>query len=270
MHKAEIEILTKNGRKLYTKMHFAPSNWQEVTRADLFVLAKTLSAQNIAIQIAKHLLAITLYAIPQYILKFIPESRLYNLTHSIQFLTEKNELQNWLIPYIWFGFRKYYGPKKRISNLTVEEFTLCEFCYEQLAIEARLEKKQEYLNTLVAILYRPYRWFNILDDVRANLTTNGYEKRAAQFSTLPSVTKWAIYLNYEGCRNFLIKRHPEVFKKGEQSGAPSSKITPWSKIVESAAGGKFGTLQTTEKVNIYKFLSELSERIKEARELKAS
>lgn len=259
---ATIEIeKVKNGQVIRNKVYSGPSKWEDINRYHLISWASTMCS-DAKVLVAKKVLAARLYKISRHTLsKVLSKKDQYRLSLSIGFLFGINQLHHWVIPFFYFRFRKYYGPKNKLSNLTAEEFTLCEFCYEQFD----LTKDVKYLNHLTAILYRSRRWFNIDNDLRAGLKTLSFEKRALRFAKLPDRLRYAIYLNYEGCRNFIIKNNPEIFKKGKGAGK-GPKITPWSRIVQSGAGGIFGTLQETEKSNIHKFLSELNARLKENRE----
>jgi len=234
-----------------------PANWREMNKQHLILWASAMCSSVRSLD-AMIILAGMLYKINLEVLcKVIKRKDQVRLARSISFLLKKNQLTAWLIPCFWFKFKKYHGPKDKLSNLTAEEFGLCELCYEHF----ELTRDKGYLDALVAILYRPRRWKNIDDDIRVPLTSYAREKRTERFKQLPDRIRWSVYLNYEGCRNFIIASHREVFKKSSP-GAPS-KPTSWAKVVQSAAGGIFGTLKETEKSNIHKFLSELNDRLKE-------
>lgn len=257
MAKIVLEIKT-DGKITRQEVYSGPAGWKEFT-AEHFILWASAMCSGLQSLDAKSILAAMLYKMPRKVFfKVLDKKERVRLSFAIDFLFKKNGLQQWLLPSIVYRLKKYYGPKSRLSNITAEEFTLCEHCYEQFDIT----KKIDYLEMLAAILYRPRRWFNIDNDLRQALTINSTEARALKFKKLPDRLKWSIYLNYEGCRNFIIDNNPEIFKKGDGSPGPKS-LTPWSKIVQNGAGGIFGTLQETEKSNAHKFLSELNTRMKE-------
>lgn len=258
----EIEKI-KNGKVIRNKVYSGPSKWEEMNKQHLITWASTMCS-DLKVLVAKKVLAAQLYKISSHTLaKVLGKKDQFRLSLSIGFLFGENRLHQWVMPSFWFRFKKYYGPKSKLSNLTAEEFTLCEFCYEQFELKGSVK----YLDHLAAILYRPRRWFNIDNDIRTDLRTISYEKRAVRFAKLPNRMRYAIYLNYEGCRNFIIKNNPEIFKKEKGKGsAKEPKVTPWSRIVQNGAGGIFGTLKETEKSNVHKFLSELNARLKESRE----
>lgn len=261
MHKLDLEILTKDGAVIYNCRHEAPSQWKEMSKKHLMLWASVMCS-TLDLKLAKSILSFLFYGIPSRLTRHIPKSRCIVLLQSIGFLFNRNGLDKWLIPKFWHGLQLYYGPKDKLSNITVEEFKYCEYCYEKFDET----KDLAYLNTLCAILYRPRRWFGIKDDIRSEFTINGYEKRTRRFEKLKPVLTWAIYLNYEGCRNFIIRKNKDVFESSPSTGGRSIKITPWAKIIENAANGAFGHYEQTEKANAHKFLSKLGQQIKDFKE----
>jgi hypothetical protein len=261
LNKAELHIPVISHHGYYE----APASWTEMTRKHLLLWAATMSSR-LPVSRALQVLAAALYAIDKKAQPYILPSEYTRLGKSVAFLLGKNGLRTWLVPVIRHRLRKYYGPKSELGNITVEEFTLCELCLERYQQTGEVK----YLETLAAILYRPRRWRHVNDDIRKPLTVHGYVKRSKRFAALPHVLKVAIYLNYEGCRNFLHDRHKDVFQKGnDKAGNAKPGITSWSTIVQSAAGDIFGPLESTRQSNLHDFLSRLGVRMKEAREFEA-
>jgi hypothetical protein len=208
-------------------------------------------------------MAAMLYGIPEKLFICIPDNAADDLVKSVKFLFCKNLLTNWLIPSVWQGVFKYHGPKNGLANVTIHEFGLCEHCYEKF----QLTKNHEYLDTLMAILYRPRRFWGIDDDIRVKLTTYGYVRRAKRFKKLPERIKVAVLLNYEGCRNALHMKFKDVFTPGKKAKKGAEKlqkpqIVTWSKIIEAGANDIFGPLADTRISNLHDFLSRLNTRNK--------
>lgn len=263
MHTADIRITNHTGKVVYHQLHRAPDSWKELTREDLLLWA-SLMYSGIKLKDARIMLAALLFRIPEDLFRCIKRSMAAKLGEEMSYLFSKNGLNNWLIPHFRYRFQRYYGPKSRLVNLTVDEFGKCEECYEKF----NHSKNIEYLDTLTAILYRPRRFFGINDDIRATLTTYGYVNRSKRFRKLPNGLKTAVYLNYEGCRNYLHLKYKEIFVQGpagKSTGRP--EITPWLKIIETGAGDIFGPMDSTENANLHKFLSRLNARILEAKKI---
>ena len=261
----EIELTrTKAGVIFRTDRFVGPRSWQEMEKRHLIIWAAAMSSDLEEFE-AQKLCAAQLYGIPRNVyVDVIPARDKVRLALSISFLFKRNQLDNWLIPSLRHRLRKYHGPKSKLMNITVKEFGLLEHCYNRF----QETKNDGFLDHMAAILYRPRRYFGIDDDIRRPLRDHSMEKRAERFASLPTVTKWAIFLNYEGCRNFIHRQFREVYSK---AGATTSKTAPkqnnqWQLVINAAAGGKFGTLDQTENSNLHKFLLDLRERAKEIRE----
>lgn len=263
MNKIELEINNQAGSLIYQKVHQAPAKWDELTKDQLLLLAATMGSKLI-FKDARNILAILLYKVPVRLVKHLNSLSLDDIGDTISFLFKKNTLNNWLIEAFRHRLFKYYGPKKQLSNITVDEYILTERCYEQFGNT----KNAEYLDTLAAILYRPKRFSDIDNDIRRQLTAYGYIKRAKRFKSLPLRLKYAIYLNYEGCRNYIIENNKDVFTPGKSTGKQEKQsLTPWADIVSSSAPGAFGTIKETKAANLHEFLKKLGATIREAKEL---
>ncbi|QTE38494.1 hypothetical protein J3L18_05300 [Mucilaginibacter gossypii] len=270
MNRADIHIKSSKGATLYRETHTAPASWAEMTRKHLIIWAASLSSK-LTIELASRIMAAMLYRIPEKLFICIPDNAADDLVKSVKFLFGKNLLSNWLISSIWQGVFKYHGPKNGLANVTIYEFGLCEHCYDKF----QLTKNHEYIDTLMAILYRPRRFWGIDDDIRVKLTTFGYVRRAKRFKSVSIGVKVAVLLNYEGCRNALHLKYKEVFTPGKKAKKGAEKqqkpeITPWPKIIEAGANDIFGTLADTKTSNLHDFLSRLNTRNKLQKELEAN
>lgn len=263
MHTAEIQIESPSGKGIYNEIHTAPASWSEMTGAHLLLWASVLGS-SLERHNAEQQLAAFLYKIPLRLFKYISGSTIMPLAESVAFLFKKNKLNKWLIKSFRLGLMYYHGPKDGLANATISEFTLCEHCYTRFQDSRDLA----YLETLAAILYRPRRFGSIDNDIRMPLTTQGYVRRAESFKKLTAGQKFATFLNYEGCRNFIHSKYPDVFTPGKRSKNSKSVAQPqWAKIIESASSDIFGTYDQTSDTNLHVFLSRLGTRIKEQREL---
>jgi hypothetical protein len=262
MNKLQVTIHDKAGRVQYDQLHTAPSDWNEVNRQHLMAWGAALCS-GLTFANAMIVFAAILYGIPVRLYKCISKPDANAIAETVHFFFKKNQLNNWLIPSIWCGWFKYYGPKSRLANITVGEFDKLEYCYEQF----NNTKNPEYLDTLAAILYRPQRYWNIDQDIRVKLTTHGYVRRAKRFKKLPLALKTAIYLNYEGCRHYLHKRFKDIFEGKKTAGQSDKILTPWPKIIESGSNDIFGPHESTKNTFLHDFLSRLATRIKEMKEL---
>ena len=149
-----------------------------------------------------------------------------------------------------------HAPANRINNLTVNEFSHA----DDLFIGWHNKKDYEYLHYLAAVLYR-------------ELDTNGkrvlfdkteLDQRANALKKLDKKTLLAIALSYQGSRTYLVAQFPLVFPKPKDKATTKTPThSGFGRIVLHLSGGKFGTHNETKNTNVYTFLSEFEEQIKQ-------
>lgn len=162
---------------------------------------------------------------------------------------------------------KLYGPANRLANLLIKELR-----YTELYYNAYIKTNDvNYLNQLIATLYRP-KASGILDtDVRIPVAEHDINQRAKVVASLPKKKKHAILINYESCRYFIFQKFPLVFPKQKSDGlaGPSKSIFDYNSIILSVAGGKFGTMKETENTKVYDFFTHLEEHLEQSEKLKS-
>lgn len=247
-----------NGQK-YT----APSNWGEVQATHLLFWAKVLQ-KEIERTHAFALATMGFYKIkPSKYFKLTPAHHV-QLKNTLSFLAEDNSLVNWLIetikPLPWL---KYYGPSARLSTSTIQEFRYAELYY----LAYQKTKSEQLLDQLIATLYRKKGQSKLGLDNRSQLTQATIINNAAKMARLPKATRQAILFNYEGCRNFIFKKYPTVFK-AEVDAKKTNTLPDLEGIIKTVAGGKFGNYAQTEDTPIYILLDHLADEIEEVKNRK--
>jgi len=236
------------------RQYQGPSVWNEVTRrAFLLWIAVMYSRYDDDMKL--RLGVMIFYGIPVKVYTKIKESLRLQILPSLENLFNRNTLNRWLIPSVRVFGRKYYGPADKLSNLTAfEYFIACEPLYWKW----KLKNDEAALTALCAVLYRPKRKGDIDNDIREPYTDAGRAARIRRFKYLRLNTRRAIAFNYEGCRNFILKLHPKVFKQKAGNGASKR-----ADITLSVAGGALGDLNSTRSTNLYDFLLHLERLIEE-------
>lgn len=243
------------------KQHECPSSWAEMKPWHLLLWVKIL-AKDIERTHAFALAVIGLYKIkPRTYFKMVPAQHV-QLKNTLAFLAEENGLVRWLINYIKpYPWQKLYGPSDRLSTSTIQEFRYCERYY--LAYERTGDQK--YVDQLLACLYRPKGKSNLSLDVRQQLTQVLIIEHAAKMKRLSASVRAAIVFNYEGCRKYIFKKYPSIFKTG--TSKPSNELPDLEDIIKTVAGGKFGAHTATADTEIYLFLNHLADEIAHAEKL---
>lgn len=242
-------------RKIYLKI---PESWNSLSKAQLTKIAylshfKTNNALY-DFKIFKALLNIKWWQLKKHrnakiVFKQVPITTLknnYNWFYNSVNLTS-------FIPSIKVKNKTLYAPGNRINNLTIDEFSHA----DDLHAGWLKTKDFNYLIFLAAILYREQ---DSKTKKRVVFDKNELENRAKKLNKIHKKTLLAILLSYEGCVNHMTAQFPLIFKKSETKKAQSNGF---GKLVLHLSGGKFGTHNETKNTNIYIFLSEFEEQLKQ-------
>lgn len=137
--------------------------------------------------------------------------------------TLNSQLTTNLIPAFSHRMVKYYGPQSRLFNLVFEEFLEADNHYSRYLNTGNPSD----LNKLVATLYRRKATTANPADVRQPFNSHLVDDQAKKIQHVDRTVKLAIFLFYQGCRNFLTINFPHVFSTNKG---------------KSSRGGNFGSL----------------------------
>lgn len=119
---------------------------------------------------------------------------------------------------------KLCGPSDACYNICFLEWHTAEL--EFARYNRLLEEK--YLDRLIATLYRPASGISTKDveyngDLRQPFNDHLIDDIAQETAKLPAITKYIIYLFYQGCRIGFIERFDRVFSKGDSETSTKDK-----------------------------------------------
>lgn len=251
-----------------------PQKWNELSPKQLLYIAKhweswqTLAKINESLIKARALLFLELSGLESKkqkrelcnLLSFVDEDTDINILDFTNFVFEKLDLTKQILPKVKVGmFEFYYGPNDRINDISIDEFSYAFGIYN---IYNKF-KNDTYLNSLMAILYRPRNnksEFYKTGDFKVpfnNKLVNEYEKKIKK---LPEEYKQAVYLFFCGCLESLAIQFPNTFERGE---AGVNKGGNFINSVVAMSGKKFGFYDEAKKQNAILFLTEMEEEIVE-------
>lgn len=273
MRDLQIIYETRKGEKKLSCQ--VPEEWNELSRKQLLFTMLVFSRTDHHRTRQHHLLQ-NLLQLPDAEFDALPPWVLYELRSLTRFLLEDEPAKPFtkqLLPVVRpYGFsRRYYGPADLLVNLSFAEFIAAE------SYLFRYLQKQDAasLHGFIATLYRPQRWFHSVRKRLGDYTGDNREPfnehlvagRAKHLAKLPVTQKAAILAWYKGCRSMLERLYPEVFSvEGEES--QSSKASSWEPVLRGMAGGKFGDVRHTAKVQAHQILAEMNEQLQQAKEIK--
>jgi len=209
------------------KSYQLPSRWNELN-SDQVIKAAYLSSQNLdPIQLAKLLFLVITRSLPwwqRYRLQFFylfqantsERGDLIFLTRSFSEFTDftaqkLKKIRGKYVPNI-----TWYGPNSSLANCTLWEYIKS----EQYFMKYIQTKDEKWLNLLIAVIYRPSRPdydAEMHEDIRVPLLDSTVQARAVLVAKLPLPQRIAILMWFDGCRSFIIKSFPPIFKKEESS-----------------------------------------------------
>lgn len=178
----------------------------------------------------------------------VSDEGLADLLLLTDFLFEDASFSRNIIPRLRLGlFRKAYGPADNCSNLVFLEFTKAEVNY----VRYLQTKEEKFLNRLVAVLYRPRKWwftrlFENLEifglqksgDIRNRFNDHSLEERATRIGRLPKPLRLAIMMFYHACRMRIIQQNGNVFPEPDEFDVKDPQDQPgsWAHVIRTLAG----------------------------------
>lgn len=183
------------------------------------------------------------------------------------FVFKPNGLTHYCITYFRHKCRKYVGPDKHILNLkTIELVTAYNMFYMYSS-----KHKIEYLNKLIALIYRapkPFNFFRKLStnyerDARQKLNAYHWELSAERIASLDHGLKLVILRQFSTAWASFEKKHKALFDK---SGTGKYDPETWIDILTNLAGGAFGTLEDVKMHNASEVFRKINKTIIDNRE----
>lgn len=187
------------------------------------------------------------------------------LVETFGFLLKEVNLTRNSLPVIRQGWRKYHGPSDGLQNCTFGEFTRANSLLDAFIRSG----EQQYLDAIVAVFYRPAKWFWFIrkrftddEDPRRRYSSQTHKKRSKRFALLDPQVKYAVYLFFSGVLNLLPGLYPYVY---QQKDTESDQENSWATLIISLADGKTDdrSLKTVMNSNLYNVLIGLNHKAKE-------
>ena len=249
------------------KTYSMPSNWNELTRKQVLFVSRLFQGQLTMADFKLRALFDFLSVKSKVIKRIHPEDA-YFLCESLDFLFKEVTLTKNLLPVIGTGWRKWVGPSDAMMNCTFGEFTMANSLLDSFS----KTKEQKYLDEMVAILYRPKKWFWLIrkgftdnQDPRQRFASRSLKSRCIRMATVDYSVKYSVFLFFSGVLNSLPALYPYVY---EQKGEAGSEDNGWASLIISLADGKTDdkSLETVMNSNLYNVMIGLNKKAKEYHE----
>ena len=249
------------------KTYFTPSEWNELTKKQVLFVSRLFQGQLSMVDFKLRALFDFLSVRPKVIKRIHPEDA-YFLCESLDFLFKEVSLTRNLLPVIKTGWRKYIGPSDAMMNCTFGEFTMANSLLDSFS----KTKEQKYLDEMVAVFYRPKKWFWFIrnaftdnQDPRKRFVNRTLKKRYRRIALLDYDIKYSVSLFFSGVLNSLPLLYPYVY---QQQGDTGSEDNGWASLIISLADGKTDdkSLETVMNSNLYNVFIGLNKKAKEYHE----
>lgn len=271
-----------NSIKIDTLELQAPGSYNELSRAQLLKLCKqlNLNAKDLRYKIVMLLLNASrgFFKTPKVVkvLKALPLGYLDYLAFDDEitgWIFKPAKLSQYKIKDFRFCLSRYYGPANDILDITVAEFIEVSMYYGAYMASIKNETvKHDLLDKMIAVLYRPGKWFynfrkllpNFILDRRQANNLYRFNKRSAAFTKLKPELKLAIFLQFEGAMEAFAADFPHAFN-GQGEGNDNNG---WINLLMAMSNDIFGDYGKTQGIDIYTFFTKVDKNIKDAEELK--
>ena len=249
------------------KTYSSPSNWNELTRKQVLFVSRLFQGQLTMVDFKLRALFDFLSVRPKVTKRIHPEDA-YFLCETLDFLFSEVSLTRNLLSVIRTGRRKYLGPSDAMMNCTFGEFTMANSLLDAFA----KTKEQKYLDEMVAVLYRPKKWFWFIrkaftdnQDPRQRFASRSLKTRCQRMSRVEYCIKYSVFLFFSGVLNSLPMLYPYVY---EHKGESGSEDNGWASLIISLADGKTDdkSLETVMNSNLYNVMIGLNKKAKEYHE----
>ena len=249
------------------KTYLTPSDWNELTKKQVLFVSRLFQGQLSMVDFKLRALFDFLSIRPKIKKRIHPEDA-YFLCESLDFLFKEVSLTRNLLPVIRTGWIKCIGPSDAMMNCTFGEFTMANSRIDSYS----KTREQKYLDEMVAILYRPKKWFWFIrkaftdnQDPRKKFVNRSLKKRCQKIFRLDYEIKYSVFLFFSGVLNSLPVLYPYVYQQNEDAGSADNG---WASLIISLADGKTDdkSLETVMNSNLYNVLIGLNKKAKEYHE----
>jgi len=209
------------------------------------------------------------FLLPNYVVEWAVKSFdwLFKNHDGLFYIESKMHVNN--LPILFTRFcRKLHGPESALFNITWLEFERLEVNYD------RLKTDEKAMDNLIGILYRPMKPKPKRKpgvDPRVDYNDHDLAKYARTAKWLRPWQKIYIKLFYEGCRAFIIEKHPNAFGKDGSTTEPGTSLTQqFASLTNALANNNPLNAAPMRQTRLWDILPAMEATAKTAKELKAA
>ena len=250
--------------------HPVAATWNELPRPVLLQAVAVLYAGAPSDAELRLRLLQALLQVPRAVIAGFTSVQVVQIFWLTDFLLTDVDLTDQLLPEVRRGKKTFHGPRARFRNLRFLEFIFADAYFVAFSQEPDHE---EWLNRLVAVLYRPERRpyqplaVDYGGDRREDFNEHHVALRTARLARIPRAEKLAIYTWYRGCRLALERDFPHVFTPAHQDAAQQA-TDGWAHVLREMSGPTFGPMALTEQQLVRTVLAKMEDDAVRAEQLR--
>ncbi len=179
----------------------------------------------------------------------------------------ESKLVKTIFPRLRTGTNTLYSPDSALFNISFAEFIRLETLNEQLA----KNPSDELMNAFAAVLYRPKdpkqnpNHPSFSGDVRLPFNDHLLKRHARITARLHPWQKIYIRLFYDGCRSFIINKHPHAFAPTDQAQSQMSTFESFIHLVTMLTNNDPSKAADIRKAPLWDILPQLEALSKAAK-----
>ena len=233
-----------------------PENWDELSEAQMLLVAKKLAGSKTISEVATALLVSIVYPFRRSITRseIGAQVLISEGLPLLDWMAEPAEMQVQPLPVIGVGFWRWQGPAAGFRNLRFSEFHFAE-----VAFWAYQEGKEiQYLRELVAVLWRPKKLSADPDDCRKAFVASRIAGRMKKQADLPEELLLAAHFWYAATRQTMVEEHPRIFRSTSSESEDGSDLPSYFPLMRAIAKeGTYGNFENVEEMYLLNALEEL-------------
>lgn len=189
----------------------------------------------------------------------------------LDFMGKESKLSNQLLPVVRILGRKYYGPARKLFNLTYNEFIHSELCFNRYLDSKNIKD----LNTLCAVLYRQSNGIsphsdNYQGDQRKPFNDFLYIRQAKRWRLVPLWKRIAIFLYYSGSREELYQAHSNLRQSSSVGQTQKSDMDQHRALINTLNQGDITKNKQVLQSLVWDVMAMLDRMIEQQNQLKKS
>jgi hypothetical protein len=250
-----LRLFSKQRKRTFVS--HTPTNWNECTPEQLRLIAQVYTGSKD--QDINRRMMLSFLNVPRRFLKHMSYSQLDSIANTLDFVFKQQTLTHQTMRNFKIGDAAFTGPTDRLASITFNQFIYADTMFLQYV----KKEKPEYLHQMMAALWLkiPEKEISISP---TDFNPDHIQENAQLIAKLNQKQQLIALLYYVGCRNYIIKRHPNLFPEKNTMSSQKTDSASWQDTMFQLVGDKPGDKGKVENLNVFFALGWLDRQAKAA------